>query len=166
MTCQNCGAGMHRDGERELWVCDYCDSSQSPERTHDGIRVFESVTGRNCPICAQPLVEASVTGSSADYCRKCGGVLMRVGAFLDAQAALRVWMADAAPTRTAADPSELDRHIHCPGCGRVMDTHFYGGGGSVVIDNCPDCEWNWFDRSELMRASQPSENRAVSLPSD
>jgi Zn-finger nucleic acid-binding protein len=34
-----------------------------------------------------------------------------------------------------------------------MDTHFYGGPGSIVIDNCAECEVNWLDRGELRRVA-------------
>jgi Zn-finger nucleic acid-binding protein len=31
-----------------------------------------------------------------------------------------------------------------------MDTHYYAGGGNVVIDDCSRCELNWLDAGELM----------------
>jgi Zn-finger nucleic acid-binding protein len=32
-----------------------------------------------------------------------------------------------------------------------MDTHYYGGPGNVVIDDCSRCFLNWLDHGELMR---------------
>ena len=32
-----------------------------------------------------------------------------------------------------------------------MDTHFYGGPGNVIIDDCSRCCVNWLDHGELMR---------------
>jgi Zn-finger nucleic acid-binding protein len=32
-----------------------------------------------------------------------------------------------------------------------MDTHFYYGGGHVVMENCERCELNWLDGGTLMR---------------
>jgi Zn-finger nucleic acid-binding protein len=32
-----------------------------------------------------------------------------------------------------------------------MDTHLYGGGGNVVIDDCERCGLNWLDHGELDR---------------
>jgi Zn-finger nucleic acid-binding protein len=31
-----------------------------------------------------------------------------------------------------------------------METHFYTGGGNVVIDDCERCELNWLDAGELV----------------
>ena len=31
-----------------------------------------------------------------------------------------------------------------------MDTHFYAGGGNVVLDDCSRCELNWLDAGEFM----------------
>jgi Zn-finger nucleic acid-binding protein len=32
-----------------------------------------------------------------------------------------------------------------------MDTHFYGGPGNIIIDDCDRCSLNWLDAGELMR---------------
>ena len=32
-----------------------------------------------------------------------------------------------------------------------MDTHPYGGGGSVIIDDCENCALDWLDYAELDR---------------
>lgn len=48
------------------------------------------------------------------------------------------------------DPHQLDRATLCPQCHHRMDTHYYAGGGNVVIDDCSRCELNWLDAGELM----------------
>jgi hypothetical protein len=40
---------------------------------------------------------------------------------------------------------QLDRRTRCPQCGRDIDTHYYAGGGNVVIDDCSHCELNWLN---------------------
>jgi Zn-finger nucleic acid-binding protein len=32
-----------------------------------------------------------------------------------------------------------------------MDTHLYGGGGNVILDDCENCGLNWLDYGELDR---------------
>jgi Zn-finger nucleic acid-binding protein len=32
-----------------------------------------------------------------------------------------------------------------------METHFYGGGRNVVIDDCESCSLDWLDHGELRR---------------
>jgi hypothetical protein len=49
------------------------------------------------------------------------------------------------------DWNEMDRRIKCPQCGQDMDTHPYGGGGNVIIEDCEGCELNWLDYGELER---------------
>jgi hypothetical protein len=52
------------------------------------------------------------------------------------------------------DWSEMERRIRCPQCGQEMDTHLYGGGGNVVMEDCERCEFNWLDHGELERIVQ------------
>ena len=47
------------------------------------------------------------------------------------------------------DWHDLDRRINCPQCHQTMDTHPYGGGGNVIIDDCENCSLNWLDYGEL-----------------
>jgi Zn-finger nucleic acid-binding protein len=54
----------------------------------------------------------------------------------------------------APDPRELNRHINCPRCHQRMDTHYYCGGGSVIIDDCSRCLLNWTDRGEMLQIAQ------------
>ena len=52
------------------------------------------------------------------------------------------------------DTRDLERRINCPQCGRQMDTHLYGGGGNVIIDDCENCDLNWLDYGELERIAR------------
>jgi len=58
--------------------------------------------------------------------------------------------------------SEMDRRIHCPQCGQEMDTHLYGGGGNVIIEDCEPCELNWLDYGELERIVQAPDHEYAS----
>jgi hypothetical protein len=61
------------------------------------------------------------------------------------------------------DWTEMDRRIKCPRCGQEMDTHLYGGGGNVIIEDCEHCELNWLDYGELERIAQAPDHE---YPSD
>jgi hypothetical protein len=52
------------------------------------------------------------------------------------------------------DWTEMDRRIKCPQCREEMDTHPYGGGGNVIIEDCERCSLNWLDYGELERIVQ------------
>ncbi len=60
------------------------------------------------------------------------------------------------------DWSEMDRRIHCPQCGHEMDTHAYGGGGNVIIEDCENCSLNWLDANELERIAQAPDREYAS----
>jgi len=60
------------------------------------------------------------------------------------------------------DWSEMDRRIPCPQCGQEMDTHPYGGGGNVVMEDCERCELNWLDHGELERIVQAPDREYAS----
>ena len=51
----------------------------------------------------------------------------------------------------ADDASDVSRKLECPQCHHAMDTHFYYGGGHVVMEDCERCELNWLDGGTLMR---------------
>jgi hypothetical protein len=63
---------------------------------------------------------------------------------------LRARRGDAVEIAPPPDPHQLDRVLLCPQCARRMDTHYYAGGGNVVIDDCSRCELDWLDAGELM----------------
>lgn len=47
------------------------------------------------------------------------------------------------------DWREMDRRIACPQCRQTMDTHPYGAGGNVIMEDCETCSLNWLDYGEL-----------------
>ena len=70
--------------------------------------------------------------------------------FVAIVAKLRAQVGDATDIGLPPDPHQLDRVVDCPQCGHRMDTHYYAGGGNVVIDDCSRCELNWLSAGELM----------------
>jgi hypothetical protein len=60
------------------------------------------------------------------------------------------------------DWSEMDHRIKRPQCGQEMDTHPYGGGGNVIIEDCEHCELNWLDYGKLERIVQAPDREYAS----
>jgi Zn-finger nucleic acid-binding protein len=94
-------------------------------------------------------MEATFARERIRYCTKCRGMLIAMDKFLTVIAELRAQRKGAVSPH-APDPRELRRRIDCPQCHQRMDTHFYGGPGNVVIDDCERCSLNWLDHGELM----------------
>lgn len=141
---------MRLDPDRQCLACDYCHNAYFPEEDRDGVRVLGEPSASMCPLCAMPLEHAAVAGIAVLHCPKCRGLLVDMERFVAIFESLR---ADREETAVLPhpDPEALNRRIVCPGCGNPMDTHYYGGGGNVVIDNCANCCLNWLDHSELDR---------------
>ncbi|TBR16835.1 hypothetical protein EPO15_18285 [bacterium] len=106
------------------------------------------MTGLRCPACpAAALSEASPrAGLAVDHCAACGGAWLDIGevyAFTRdpkaAQAALKAAYGRAMPTVR-----------HCPRCARAMKTVRLEASG-VLIEACPACGGNWFDKGELAK---------------
>jgi Zn-finger nucleic acid-binding protein len=154
MNCPNCGAPFHlREGTDSL-ICDYCHSVYFPEKNEDGVRLLGETSSLACPVCAVPLVHASMEHHRILYCTKCRGSLVEMGVFLALAGDLRAARGGFSVVLPPPEPAELNRRIRCPQCGRTMDTHFYGGPGNVVMDDCSFCELNWFDSGELMKIAR------------
>ncbi len=154
MNCPNCGAPMRLKPDQECLVCDYCGSAHFPETNADGVRVLGEVSSLNCPICAVPLVHASIARERILYCGRCRGMLVGMEPFLAIVHNLRARGEVVAEGAHQPDWSEMERRIRCPQCGQEMDTHLYGGGGNVVMEDCERCEFNWLDHGELERIVQ------------
>ena len=150
MNCPNCGAPLHLDDGSTSVKCEYCDTIYRPEKNSDGVRVFDQASELLCPICQIPLMHATKARRRILYCTRCQGSLIAMAIFVELIAALRARRGQAADITPPPDPHELDRVVFCPRCGRRMDTHYYAGGGNVVIDDCSRCELNWLDGGELM----------------
>ena len=151
MNCPSCGAPMHLAAGSDYMQCEFCKSIHIADPDDEGVRLSEEQSERACPICGEPLWNATLTGVRLESCRKCRGMLIPMETFVDLIEQLRAKQGDAVATPTRAAPDELRRKINCPKCHRPMDAHFYLGGGSVVIDGCDPCCLNWLDHGELMR---------------
>ena len=150
MTCPNCGAAMRLQDGRECLTCDYCKGQYFPEKNEDGVRVLDDPSELSCPACAVPLAHAILDAHQILYCARCRGSLIPSPVFVLITQDLRALRADTPALPHPPDPRELRRHVQCPRCHRIMDTHYYAGPGNIVIDDCPVCELNWLDSGELM----------------
>jgi hypothetical protein len=94
--------------------------------------------------------ECHALGGGDSLLRTVSGTLVAMGRFETLIDALRSEK-EAAASLPLSDPAELTRKISCPQCKRPMETHFYGGGRNVVIDDCESCSLDWLDHGELRR---------------
>lgn len=151
---------MELNADRGCWLCRYCDSEMAPEATADGIRVL-AASDLDCPICGVKLFTARLFDYALHYCQTCQGVLVPMDDLVPLTDDLRASRGEPTYIGRPPDPKSFDRHISCPRCHRVMDTHPYGGPGNVVMDTCEPCELHWLDRGELRRiASAPDHHYA------
>jgi Zn-finger nucleic acid-binding protein len=160
MDCPNCGAAMQLDKGMDSWSCIYCKTVYHSEANDEGVHVLSGASGFTCPLCSVPLAQAAMDAHKLLYCTRCRGILIAVPVFVSLLDQLRAKQAGAWTIPRPAEPSELRRQINCPQCGRQMDTHFYGGPGNVVIDDCAACELNWLDKGELTRIVRAPEELA------
>jgi Zn-finger nucleic acid-binding protein len=151
MNCPNCGAPMRlRDGE-ECLACDYCGSLHIPEKDQNGVALLGEASTLACPVCAAALEYGLIGRHRILYCNRCFGSLIPMPVFVSLIGDLRAAQGGASEIPHSTDPAELKRKIQCPQCKQPMETHFYGGPGHIVIDDCSRCELNWLDNRELMR---------------
>jgi Zn-finger nucleic acid-binding protein len=151
MNCPSCGAPMRLESGKECLTCDYCRNVFFPERNDDGVRVLGEPAAESCPVCGVPLMHASVSGQRLRYCNHCRGMLIGMDVFVVLVQELRARFDAAGVVPEAPNPRDLQRKLDCPQCHRRMDTHFYGGPGNIVIDDCSPCRLNWLDHGELDR---------------
>jgi Zn-finger nucleic acid-binding protein len=136
---------------RDCLLCDFCGNIHVPAVNADGIRVLDEPASLSCPVCAIPLIHAAIAGERILYCQRCHGLLISMGVFMAIVQDLRSRHQTAADGARPPDWKDLNRRIKCPKCSQTMDTHPYGGGGNVIIDDCENCSLNWLDYSELDR---------------
>jgi len=153
---------MHLAAGQDHLTCDFCKTIYFPEAESDdqGVHVLDEVPDRACPVCAVALWEASLSAVPLLYCKRCRGMLLGMGAFESLIDLLRAG-GDGDQASQPADHSELDRKINCPQCHKRMETHFYFGGGSVVIDDCDSCSLIWLDHGELARIAHAPHHSEV-----
>jgi Zn-finger nucleic acid-binding protein len=119
------------------------------DKNAEGVPVFNQPSEFSCPICHVPLMHATIARQRIFGCTRCLGNLIPMPVFVVLVAALRTQRGEAVEIAPPPDPQRLDRETVCPQCGRRMDTHYYAGGGNVIIDDCSRCELNWLDAGEL-----------------
>jgi Zn-finger nucleic acid-binding protein len=141
---------MRLEDGKDAFTCDYCKSIYFPEKNEDGVRVLGEPAALLCPVCAVALVHAAHSGHRLLYCTRCRGMLIRMEVFVGLIQDLRARREGAAAV-LVPDRKDLERRIMCPQCHQPMDTHFYGGPGNIIIDDCDRCSLNWLDAGELMR---------------
>ena len=145
---------MQVDRDGGVLLCDHCGS-----REHlSGLIALIEVDGpgdRACPTCHTSLTSGKLDGQPLWFCQRCEGMLIAMESFVDVIGAAR-----AREERSGAVPSRRqapgDRTIGCPACHHPMLSHFYGGGGNLVIDTCERCHLNWLDPGELRRIARAS----------
>ena len=151
MTCPNCGALLRLTENSDSFQCEYCRSIYTPPVNDDGVRMLGEPSALACPVCAVPLQQAALAGSRILYCTTCQGILVPMKEFVGLIDELRSQHSGNPTVSLALDRQALQRHIRCPQCHQDMDTHFYGGPGNIVIDDCSRCFLNWLDKGELTR---------------
>lgn len=161
MNCLACGAPITLRPDTAGYKCDYCHAVFYPGEEDDGVEVQgdqpDPGTSKACPVCNQPLVQASIVKIPLLYCTQCHGLLLAMPVLPDLIDALRAGL-DKPAVQTPPDRGDLKRTLQCPQCHRRMDTHFYAGPGNVIVDSCGDCFLIWLDRGELTRiACAPDE---------
>jgi LSD1 subclass zinc finger protein len=149
MNCPSCGAPLRLPEGRDSLPCDYCGAVYLPEANADGIRLLGEASTTPCPVCRIPLVHASMQHQRFLYCERCHGNLIAMPVFVCLVQELRARGGGGVAPQHPPDPRELRRGLRCPQCGGPMETHYYAGGGNVVIDDCEHCELNWLDAGEL-----------------
>jgi Zn-finger nucleic acid-binding protein len=146
--------------------CEYCLSVYIPEMSDDGVRELDEQADEQCPLCNLQLVQAVLAKTPILYCKKCGGMLVSMGALEDLIAELRESEGKPSGAKPSVyDPDELRRIIHCPHCHRRMEAHLYAGPGNVVIDSCEECAMIWLDRGEARRIASAADHRQPQEPS-
>ena len=149
MNCRNCGAAMEPVGGAAYFRCPHCGTFEFPKATDDGVATLGEVSRFPCPICDESLGQAAIEGHTVCYCGNCRGFLTTNPEFSGILVRRRAQVGSQPSAPRSIDPGELRRRVGCPKCRKLMDTHPYGGGGSVVIDTCHRCHLIWLDAGEM-----------------
>lgn len=136
-------------GSRGYFNCGYCGRFHFPEETDEGVAVLTQPAGAECPVCRSLLQGAIIEGQSVGYCGDCRGFLAPTVSFAILVNKRRERHTPNEERTEPFDRAELRRRVDCPGCGRPMQTHPYGGGGNAVVDTCDRCKVVWLDAGEL-----------------
>ena len=162
MNCPSCGAPLRVERGLINLRCDYCKTSVYSAPDAEGLRYASEAEGMQCPVCGGSLWDATLTNVPLRACKQCQGMLVPMGAFEGLIQQVRA-RHEGKEIPVTEDASSLDRKLECPSCHHPMETHFYYGGGHVVMEDCERCELNWLDGGALMRiACAPREEEASS----
>src|SRR5258708_11512894 len=142
---------MRLEADKDYLVCDYCGNVHVGEANDDGVRVLGEPAPEQCAIWAIPLLHAAIDGQRVLYCQRCRGMLISMDIFADLVADLRSRRETTAQIVHPVDQEQLKQIIRCPKCCQDMETHVYGGGGNVVMNDCEPCELNCVDPGEFER---------------
>jgi Zn-finger nucleic acid-binding protein len=138
---------MQMSGSQDCLRCDYCKSIYFSAQDDLGLRYLDPLPGVLCPACDIPLWNSTYTGISLRACKQCHGLLIGMGAFEDVVDQVRAQHPGTdAPSAQYGDPS---RKIDCPVCHRHMESHYYYGGGHVVLASCENCSVDWLDAGSI-----------------
>lgn len=151
MNCMNCGAPMSLLLNKQQFKCEYCFSTYFPDKNEDGIRILDEESETGCPVCNIPLVYGYIDSVQTRYCVSCRGILIDQEVFLFVIDNMRAKSTKPTIQPPPVNLQELNRRIKCPRCGHSMSTHFYGGPGNLVVDNCVNCSILWLDNNEFNR---------------
>jgi Zn-finger nucleic acid-binding protein len=141
---------MQLETGKDCYTCTYCRNIVFPVANDEGVRVLGPADAAICPVCAVGLSDASLANVRLQYCTRCRGMLIPMGAFAALVEQLR-GMQTSGAIEQPSDPADLHRQFDCPHCLKHMVTHFYAGSGAVIIASCDDCELDWLDHGKLMR---------------
>lgn len=141
---------MRLETAKDCLACEYCRNIFFPEKDDEGVAIFPEASDESCPVCAVPLMHASLAEVRLLYCTHCRGMLVPMDVFITLVEELRANQPGSL-VPPAPDPSELHHKVECPHCHKPMETHFYSGAGNVIIESCDVCELNWLDHGKLMR---------------
>jgi Zn-finger nucleic acid-binding protein len=130
--------------------CDYCKSLYYSAPDDEGLRSLDELPDLLCPVCLIPLWNATLGNIPLRACKKCRGMLVMMGAFEGLIEQARA-AHPGAEMPMADDGSDPNRKLECPQCHHTMESHFYYGGGHVVMEDCERCELNWLDGGALLR---------------
>lgn len=150
MKCGSCGASTRFDGNRGLFICDYCRAEFVPPIGTDGVQVLEP-TKLHCPACQGFLSNSLIEKFPLHYCQSCWGLLVSMDDFLPLTETLRSYRHRPAAYIAPRGPQSDGPARVCPKCSCTMNHHPYGGPGNVWIDTCERCSVNWLDKGELQK---------------